>query len=127
MKSRRTTRRTPRPGAGTEIIRGLTGLRDALAEGKSLPERFTMRTFRIRLEPGEWSARDVAELRDRLRVSQGVLATLLGASVKTVQSWEQGHRPPPMARRLLDLIDSDPKPWLRMLRDAADANRSAAA
>lgn len=127
MSTRRTTRKATRPGAGAEIIRGLTGMRDALAQGQPLAQRFTMRSVRIRLEPGEWSARDVAVLRDRLRVSQAVFAALLGASVKTVQSWEQGSTPPPMARRLLDLIDADPEPWLKLLQGAAEAKRSAAA
>lgn len=117
MKQNKTTK-TP-PNIGAEIIRGLTGLRDALAEDACLPERFTMRSVELDLEPHDWSPDDIKTLREQLNASQPVFAKLIGASPKTVQSWEQGHEPPAMARRLLDLIQENPTPWKKILRDAA--------
>ncbi len=107
--------------AGTEIIRGLTGLRDALAAGEDLPARFTVREVPSVAEPQEWRSGRIVALRQQLSVSQGVFAKLLGTSVKTVQAWEQGGTPPPMARRLLDCIKADPRPWKRLLTSSAAA------
>lgn len=115
------TNETSRPNTGDEIIRGLSGLRDALASGQRLPERFTMRTVELELEPRDWTPAEIVELRNSLHVSQSVFAKLLGASVKTVQSWEQGNPPPPMASRLLECIERDPQPWEQMLKEAAIA------
>lgn len=111
---------------GQELIRGLTGLRDALARGERLSDRFTVRTVELDFEPRAWSGRDVRSLRESLHTSQAVFAKLIGASVKTVQAWEQGNVPPPMARRLLDCICDDPAPWKRILKQAVVARRTAA-
>lgn len=122
MNSRRLPNKKPsRPNTGDEIIRGLKGLRDALANREPLPGRFTMRTVELNLQPRDWSPQDIVALRDRLHVSQSVFAMLLGTSVKTVQAWEQGNPPPPMARRLLECIEEDPEHWEEKLRDAARA------
>lgn len=104
---------------GDEIIRGLTGLRDALAKGESIKERFTMRSIELDLEPREWTPEEVRAIREKLHASQAVFAKLLGASVKTVQAWEQGNAPSPMASRLLECIDKNPTPWEKILEEAA--------
>lgn len=53
------------------------------------------------------SARQIRELRNRVRVSQGVFAALLNVNPSTVQKWEQGIvRPQNAALRLLNIIDS---------------------
>lgn len=105
---------------GPDLIASLSGLRDALQQGESLPDRFTMRTVELRLEPAEYGPEEVKAIRDQLRASQGVFAKLLGISIKTLQAWEQGNNPPsPMARRLLETIKNDPIPWQNILRDAA--------
>jgi len=104
------------PSVGDEIVRGLKGLRDALSAGESLPRRFTMRTVELELEPREWSSREIRELRDQLKASQSVFAKLIGSSAKTVQAWEQGKVPPPMACRLLECIERDRARWEQVLR-----------
>lgn len=104
---------------GPRLKRGLSGLRDALRNGESLPDRFTVRTVQLVLEPREYSADQVVALRQKLHASQGIFARLLGVSIKTVQAWEQGGNPvPPLARRLLETIDSNPKPWQDKLKKA---------
>jgi putative transcriptional regulator len=110
---------------GAELVRGLEGFRDALREGEPIHRRFTMRTVELDLEPRQYGSEDVRAVREKLGASQAVFAKLLGVSVKTVQAWEQGNAPPPMARRLLDVIDRDPRPWEGMLRDAAKARKKA--
>lgn len=113
-----------KPSPGPELIRGLRGLRDALRDGESLPDRFTMRNVELELEPREYSPEDVVALRERFRASQGVFAKLLGVSIKTLQAWEQGGNPPtPMARRLLETIDQYPRPWEKLLRQAATVSQ----
>ena len=78
-----------------------------------------MRTVELDLEPRSWSSSRIRALRTSLKASQSIFAKLLGANVKTIQAWEQGHTPPPMARRLLDCIAKDLSPWEKILREAA--------
>lgn len=113
-------RKGGKPSPGPRLIKSLRALRDALQDGVSLPDKFTMRTVELHLEPREYGAEDVLKVRERLKASQSVFAKLLGVSIKTVQAWEQGNNPPPpMARRLLENIDENPLPWEQKLRDAA--------
>jgi putative transcriptional regulator len=106
---------------GEELVRGLTELRDALRDGESLPERFTMRTVELELRPQEFTADDIKAIReDTLRASQAIFAVLLGVDTTTLQSWEQGRQEPPAwACRLLDLMKDDPERWHKMLADGA--------
>lgn len=55
----------------------------------------------------ELSAKQIRDLRHRVRVSQGVFAALLNVNPSTVQKWEQGKvRPQNAALRLLNIIDA---------------------
>ena len=47
---------------------------------------------------------DVAEIREKVGLSQSRFATLLGVSVRTLQDWEQGRRAPSGAARTLLLV-----------------------
>ncbi len=47
---------------------------------------------------------NVAEIRQRVGLSQSRFATLLGVSVRTLQDWEQGRRAPSGAARTLLLV-----------------------
>jgi putative transcriptional regulator len=46
----------------------------------------------------------VAEIRQKIGLSQSKFASLLGVSVRTLQDWEQGRRVPSGAARTLLLI-----------------------
>ena len=112
-----------KPSPGPKLIKSLKSLERSLENGECLPERYTMRTVELRLEPRENDSEQVRQNRESLRASQGVYAKLLGVSIKTVQAWEQGNNPPPpMARRLLDTINGNPQPWEKMLREAAEVS-----
>lgn len=84
----------PKRDIGEEI---LTGIRE-LKRGES---------GRIRHLP------PIAATRERMGLSQGQFARLLGVSVRTLQEWEQGRRAPSGAARTLILVASrNPKALL---------------
>jgi putative transcriptional regulator len=91
----------------------LEELRDALATGRPLEEFFTVRTVEIP-DPPAYNTKRVRALRKRMGVSQAVFASLLGVSPQLVEHWEQGVRvPQPIACRLLDEVNRDPKGFLQ--------------
>ena len=52
----------------------------------------------------------ISEARDKLNLTQKEFATLLGISRRTVENWEQGHREPTGAARILiEVAMSHPK------------------
>ena len=105
---------------GARMIAGLTEVRDALKAGQRLEERFTIRTVDLDLEPKQYSPEEVRGTRKVLKASQAIFAKIMGVSVQAVRAWEQGIRlPSPMACRLLDEINFNPKRWIKKLRDAA--------
>jgi putative transcriptional regulator len=56
--------------------------------------------------PPDYGAAQIKALRKRLRMSQTVLADVLGASPSTVRQWEAGDKHPSgPSRRLLDILD----------------------
>jgi putative transcriptional regulator len=57
----------------------------------------------------------VAEIRERMGLSQSRFAVLLGVSVRTLQDWEQGRRiPSGAARTLLLVADKNPQAVLEV-------------
>jgi DNA-binding transcriptional regulator YiaG len=93
---------------------------DDVISGRVRPEeRLTIRTVELPDDPADYGPREVRAVREGLNVSQMVFAHLIGASPALVRAWEQGGRvPSPMARRLLDSIRRDPRPWRAMVRRA---------
>jgi putative transcriptional regulator len=56
------------------------------------------------------SVEAIKETRDKLGMSQGIFAMVLGVSEKTVKSWETGrYMPDGAARRLITMLQSDPE------------------
>ena len=54
-----------------------------------------------------FSPKQIKQIRDKVRVSQGVFAALLNVNPSTVQKWEQGRvKPQNAALRLLNIIDA---------------------
>ena len=102
---------------GDEVLHGLNDFFEAADRG----EPITIRTIRLQLEPTECAPEDIKNTRNRLNISQAVLAQLMGVSPKTIQSWEQGTRPiPGPARRLLDEFNKNREHWIKMIRSAVN-------
>jgi putative transcriptional regulator len=101
---------------GDLLIQSLAEVRDGL---RGQPGKLTMKTVEIR-DPPPFNAVAVHKLRDRLGLSQGLFAKLLGVSRKLVEAWETGTRvPSPMACRLLDAISRKPSLYVRRHRRVA--------
>src|SRR2546421_1049412 len=95
---------------GELLVQSLVELRDGL-RGK--PGKLTLRTVEIP-EPRLFDAKAVRKLRNRLGLSQGLFAKLMGVSRKLVEAWETGTREPsPMACRLLEAIARNPAVYVR--------------
>ncbi len=108
-------RKPTKENLGDMLVQSLTELRDGL---RARPGKLTMKTVEIP-DPPRFSAAAVNQLRDRLGLSQGLFAKLLGVSRKLVEAWEAGTRTPsPMACRLLEAIARKPSLYVRRRRVA---------
>ena len=68
--------------------------------------------------PPTYGASRVRALRDRLGLSQPLFAQALNVSVGTIRGWEQGARVPDgPSRRLLEVVEQEPKVLLRAVHD----------
>ncbi len=86
----------------------------AHAEGKiTLKSEF----LEIPQEPPLYTKTRIKKIRENiLKVSQPVFAMLLACSTSCVRSWERGeNKPDGTARRLLQLIENDPKHFLELI------------
>lgn len=81
-------------------------LDEAVAHSKG--EKNRCRTVVKEVPVPEYTAPDVARMRQSLKLSQRALAAVLGVSVRTVEAWEAGKNSPSgAASRLLYLFDCD--------------------
>jgi putative transcriptional regulator len=74
--------------------------------------RAQLRTTQLNVSPvpDTFSAEKIKKIRAELGVTQGTFATVVGVSRKTVEAWETGrYTPDGAARRLLSIIEQDPK------------------
>jgi DNA-binding transcriptional regulator YiaG len=95
---------------GDLLVQSLTEVRGGL---RGRPGKLTMKTVVI-AEPPRFNAMMVHQFRDRLGLSQGLFAELLGVSRKLVEAWEAGTRKPsPMACRMMEAIGRDPSVYVR--------------
>ena len=117
MKRNRTATRktaTSKP-VGQRIKDALEELRNVLESGEPVKSQLTTRTVTI-AAPRSFSSKDVRRLRQKLRVSQGVFAQMVGVSKVLVEGWEQGVRKPhPLACRLLEQVEKDPRRFVKRL------------
>jgi putative transcriptional regulator len=97
-------------------VKSLTEVRDGL---RGRPGKLKLRTIEIPAPP-RFRTSAIHKLRDRLGLSQGTFAKLVGVSRKLVEAWEAGTRTPSsMACRLLDAIARDPSQFVRIRPTAA--------
>ncbi len=84
------------------------GLNAAIEHAKG--KRQDLRTTTLPRRPKQLSAKEIANVRIKLNVSQAVFARYLNISPKTVQSWEQGlGKPNGASLKLLSLAKKNPK------------------
>ncbi len=84
----------------------IEGLQQALnyAKGDKSKVRVSVREIPV----PEYRAGDISRVRSELRLSQRALASVLGASHRTVEAWEAGRNAPNgPAARMLYLIEAD--------------------
>ena len=108
--------KSPKKTLGDLLVRSLAEVRGGLGGQAG---KLTMKTVEIP-DPPRFDAKAVHALRDRLGLSQGLFAKLLGVSRKLVEAWEAGTRTPSaMACRLLDAIGRSPSLFVRRRRRVA--------
>ncbi len=111
----RPTRRTI-PTAGQQLVASLRQLKQVLERGEKLEDNFIVHEVRPAIAPRPMTGGQVRALRERLNVSQAVLARLMAISVRTLQAWERGAtKAPPMARRMLEAIEADKEGWIDLV------------
>lgn len=102
------------------VLQRLQGFTESLESQAPIGKKFTIRQIELVLEPTHYSAEMVKEVRAILSVSQAVFARFLGVSLKTVNSWEQGKKPPrDIACRFMDEIKAKPEYWRGRLIEIA--------
>ena len=109
----------------------MAGLENSIAFSKG--EKMSLVTVQVPAPPPPMGAKEVTEIRAKLRMSQGVFAAALNVSPKTVQGWEQGRREPSNASlRLLQIAREEPQIVMKTVHgkvagDSPMKKRSAAA
>ncbi|MCL4215523.1 MAG: helix-turn-helix domain-containing protein [Candidatus Hydrogenedentes bacterium] len=94
----------------------MTGLEDSIAFSKG--EKMSLATVQVPAPPPSMGAKEVTQIRAKLRMSQGVFAAALNVSPKTVQAWEQGLREPGNASlRLLQIARDEPEVVVKTMRE----------
>ena len=106
-------RKASKETLGDLLVQSLTELRDGV---RGAPGKLTLKTVEIP-DPPEFTRMQIHHLRERLGLSQGLFAKLLGVSRKLVEAWEAGTRKPSaMARRLLEAISRKPSLYVQHRR-----------
>jgi putative transcriptional regulator len=93
-------------GMGQDLMEALQEALDH-AEGKIYLKTSSLSISPVRENIG---AEEIKETRQKMGMTQGVFAMVMGVSKKTVESWERGrYRPEGAARRLIALLQADPE------------------
>lgn len=80
------------------------------AVGHARGERHDLRVTTLPRPPQPMTKTEITALRRKMQCSQAVFARYLNVSVKTVQSWEQGHgKPSGAALKLLSVVKIRPE------------------
>jgi putative transcriptional regulator len=89
----------------------MASVHEAIADlhGIGAVDKATMRRFDalcLKTPPPDYTPAEIRALRERLNISQAVLASAINAGVNSVQKWERGaKRPSGTALKLLNLLD----------------------
>ena len=86
------------------IERGLKDMLDHVQGKKELRKSVVFIT-----PTKDYTANDIKQIRDKLQMTQGFFAKVIGVSKKTVESWEYGKgKPSGAAARFLSIAEKDP-------------------
>jgi putative transcriptional regulator len=90
-----------------DLLEAVEGMDDYL-KGKKV-KGLTIKT--VSIEPvSVYTASEIKRLRTRLKLSQAVLAGILGVTDKAVQAWEAGtNQPTGPAARMIDMLERKPE------------------
>lgn len=89
----------------------MASVHEAIADlhGIGAVDKATMRQFDalcLEITVPDYSPEDIRALRERLNISQAVLASIINASANSIQKWERGvKKPSGTALKLLSLLD----------------------
>jgi putative transcriptional regulator len=87
----------------------MEGLNQAIEYEKGNLQSVWKRIIKVSPLP-RYEADDIKRIRNTLKLSQSVFASIIGVSVKTVEAWESGRNiPEGPAQRMLQLIEKNPK------------------
>jgi putative transcriptional regulator len=96
---------------------------DEIAEGfealaKQRQGKRTLKTHTLEVKPvPKVEARELVQLRERLRLSRAVFARYLRTNPRTLENWEQGRaRPNAQAALLIRLVERYPDTVARLAR-----------
>ncbi len=96
----------------------LDGLKDGISHARG---EISLRTTELPAAAPLLSKARVAAIRKRTGMSQAVFARFLNVPKKTLQSWEQGPRPPKAgAARLLQMFEVAPDQIVKIVREAEE-------
>jgi putative transcriptional regulator len=88
----------------TGIMRGLEEMLEHAQGKRELRSNYVSTT-----PPKAFTAEEIRSIRDKLNMSQGFFADVIGVSKKTVESWEYGRgKPSGAAARILAIAEADP-------------------
>lgn len=105
---------------GQRILTRLGDFAETLKTTDKISEKYTCRTIKLNMEPEPYTPEAIRETRKVLNASQRIFAEFLGVSVRAVQDWEQGVKPPHgSACRIMDEIRRNPEYWIKRLRELA--------
>ena len=67
-------------------------------------------------KPKQFTSKDIKKIREKLNVSQPILAIYLGVSDGSVKAWEQGDsHPSGSSLRLLEIADRSPDDFIELI------------
>lgn len=86
----------------------LAGLEEAELHSRG---KLKLQEYSIEVAPlPQYRAKAIKKLRNRLQLTQEIMAKTMGVSVKTVEAWESGRNiPQGPAQRILSILEKNPE------------------
>lgn len=110
-----------------EMLDGLQAFARDLEDlpANDVTAKYRHRTVKVDLQPREYEAQDVKQLRSAMRCNQKVFSDLIGVSFGTLRNWEQGARPVSgVATRMFDEMRINPAYWKIRLQQLLKERRA---